>query len=252
MDKFVVRTPKSSPSSSPTKRGRMNLKQATIESLKGVVIIEELERAKIILERSDTTQELKVDTLQHLKRKRPAKEVLMKTQIGKTVHKLCKSKDVDVAAAAKEVYKLWKDHVLSKVNKPTIEVRCDAKTQSFRNTARQMLLDALKRSEGEQSSVGCDVPRIERIQEDGEHCEIKRAQEKLTRKDGKDEFDTTEVLAEYLERDVYQTTRRLVNNAYRRTIRKLVFTLRHQHDIRQAVRSSKVSVEEFVKQHLQR
>lgn len=48
----------------------------------GVVIIEELERAKIVLERSDTSQELKVDTLRHLKRKRPAKEVLMKTQIG--------------------------------------------------------------------------------------------------------------------------------------------------------------------------
>lgn len=159
---------------------------------------------------------------------------------------------MDVAAAAKEVYKLWKDHVLSKVNRPTLEVRCDNKTQSFRKTARQMLLDALKKSEDGESSGGCDVPKRERTQKDGEQYEIKRTQEKLKTKDDKDECDTIEVLAEYLERDVYQATRRLVNNAYRRTIRKLVFTLRHQHDMRLAVRSSKVSVEEFVKQHLQR
>lgn len=34
MDKFVVRTPRNSPNSSPTKRGNGTLKQATLESLK--------------------------------------------------------------------------------------------------------------------------------------------------------------------------------------------------------------------------
>lgn len=34
MDKFVVRKPKNSPNSSPTKRGNRTLKQATLESLR--------------------------------------------------------------------------------------------------------------------------------------------------------------------------------------------------------------------------
>ncbi|XP_045595469.1 transcription elongation factor A N-terminal and central domain-containing protein 2 [Procambarus clarkii] len=248
MDKFVIRKPRNSPSSSPKKKGSY-LKQATIESLKGVVVIEELERARVVLERSDTSSELKVDTLQHLKRKRPAKEVLIKTQLGKTVHKLCKSKDADVAEAAKEVYSLWKEHVLSKVNRPLIEVRCDAKTQSFRNTARRMLLDALKKSEGEEYSGAQKEPQREKTEKNEGKCTEKTV-ENNKKKMCEGTSDSIEVLAEYIERDVYQATRRLVSNAYRRTIRKLVFTLRHQCDVRQSVISSTLPVAELVKQHL--
>lgn len=46
------------------------------------MIIEDLERAKIVLERSDTKEELKIDTLKHLRKKKPAKEVLVKTGLG--------------------------------------------------------------------------------------------------------------------------------------------------------------------------
>ncbi|XP_042204301.1 transcription elongation factor A N-terminal and central domain-containing protein 2-like [Homarus americanus] len=246
MDKFVIRKPRSSPSS-PSKRGNC-LKQATLESLKGVVIIEELERAKVVLERSDTSIELKVDTLQHLKRKTPAKEILIKTHIGKTVHKLCKAKDADVAAAAKEVYGLWKDHVLSKVNRPLLEVKCDPKTQGFRDTARRMIFDALMKTESGDSSSEDQVTNKEEIQRDEEKSKTKKKQ-----KDVKDSSKVkVEALAEYIERDVYQATRRLVNKAYRRTIRTLVFTFKHQSDVRVAVKSSTLSVEELVKQHLKR
>lgn len=144
------------------------------------------------------------------------------------------------------MYILWKDHVLNKVNRPILEVKCDLKTQSFRNSARQMLLDALKRTDGAQDSGEGDIP--DKPENEKKKCRAKAADEKL--EEDKSEADSLNMLAEYMEREVYQRTRRLVNNAYRRTIRKLVFSLRHQSDLRLKVTSSKLSVEELVKQHL--
>ncbi|XP_047501165.1 transcription elongation factor A N-terminal and central domain-containing protein 2-like [Penaeus chinensis] len=256
MDKFVVRMPKSSPSSSPRKGGIRNYKQSTIESLKGVVIIEDLERAKIVLERSDTKEELKIDTLKHLRKKMPAKEILVKTGLGKTVYKLSKSKDEAIAAEAKKVYKLWKDHLHSKVGRPVIEVKCDLKTQNFRNSARQMILDGLKREDGAEGQSSDEAKEQEKRKEkkDTKHkSKRKKSEDEDEDKDAKDkkECDSIEVLAEYIEREVYQSTKRLINKPYKRTIRKLVFTLRHQKDVRLSVVSSSLSVKDFVKQNLQ-
>ena len=50
--------------------------------LQGVVIVEEFERAKVVLERDDTSSDLKVDTLQKIGLKNPSKEILLKTQLG--------------------------------------------------------------------------------------------------------------------------------------------------------------------------
>ncbi|XP_037798031.1 transcription elongation factor A N-terminal and central domain-containing protein 2-like [Penaeus monodon] len=255
MDKFVVRMQRNSPSSSPRKGGIKNYKQSTIESLKGVVIIEDLERAKIVLERSDTKEELKIDTLKHLRKKKPAKEVLVKTGLGKTVYKLSKSKDEAIAAEAKKVYRLWKDHLLSKVGKPVIEVKCDLKTQNFRNSARQMILDGLKREDGAEEGQSSDEAKEQekrKEKKDSKH-KSKRKKSEDEDKDAKDEkeSDSIEVLAEYIEREVYQSTKRLINKPYKRTIRKLVFTLRHQKDVRLSVVSSSLSVKDFVKQNLQ-
>lgn len=174
---------------------------------------------------------------------------------GKTVYKLSKSKDEAVAAEAKKVYKFWKDHLLSKVGKPIIEVKCDLKTQNFRNSARQMILDGLKREDGVEEGQSSDETKQE-----GKRKEEKDAKHKAKRKKSKDEdkdtkeeinCDSIDVLAEYIERQVYQSTNRLINKPYKRTIRKLVFTLRHQTDVRLSVVSSTLSVEDFVKQNLQ-
>ncbi|XP_064089588.1 transcription elongation factor A N-terminal and central domain-containing protein 2-like [Macrobrachium nipponense] len=234
MDKFVIRTPRNSPNASPVKKKESRMKQATIESLTGVVIIEVLERAKVVLERSDVTEELKLDTLESLKRKNPAKEILVKTGIGKTVHKLCKDKNEKIAAMAKEVYLKWKENVLSKVNRPLIEVQCDQKTQNFRRIARQMILGSLRTKH----SMG-----------DEEKSKEKKKKSKGESSTSKKDCDDT--LAEFIEREVYQTTNRKCNNSYRRTIRKLVFTLRHNHELRSSVLDSSVTVTDFVKDHLQ-
>lgn len=207
------------------------MKQATIESLSGVVVIEEFERAKIILERSDTSVELRLNTLKNLMLKNPAKEVLSKTSLGKTVHKLCKHENEDIAAEAKKVYKKWKANILSKINRPLIEVECDAKTQNFRRIARQMLLGSLRTKH---------EPGNEDLTEANESKIKKKSKEK----------DELGDLAEYIEREVYQTTNRKINNSYKRTIRKLVFSLRHTHELRISVLDSSIPVPELVKDHL--
>ncbi|KAK4320586.1 hypothetical protein Pmani_008590 [Petrolisthes manimaculis] len=180
MDKFVVRLPRNS-TNSPTKKGNRTLKQATLESLKGVVVVEELERARVVLERSDVGSELKVDTLENLLRKNPAKEVLIRTRLGKTIHWLCKCEDKDVAAAAKKVYEAWRSHILSKTNRPTIEVKCDLKTQGFRDTARRMILDALR--------IGGEGKSEEGTVEMKEIPEVKDRREKRKLEERKDLFE---------------------------------------------------------------
>ncbi|KAK7079463.1 Transcription elongation factor A N-terminal and central domain-containing protein 2 [Halocaridina rubra] len=237
MDKFIIRTPRSSPSTSPSKKRSGPMKQATIESLSGVVIIEDLERAKIILGRSDTSVELKVDTLQSLRQKNPAKEVLLKTGIGKTVHKLCKHENEQIAKEATGVYKKWKESVLSKVSRPLMEVECDQKTKDFRNLARQMLLGSLRTKYS-----------VEKDSKTGK-CESSDGKKK-SKTDSKTS-NSVEDLAEYIEREVYSVCNRKATNPYRRTIRKLVFGLRHQHELRMSVIDSSLSVQDLVKDHKQ-
>lgn len=350
LDGFIVRSPKVSPASSPTKK-EPGMRQATLESLKGVVVVEEMERAKVVLERTDVSTELKVDTLNHLLRKNPAKEVLVRTKLGKTVHKLCRDEDAEVAAAAQQVYTAWKTHILSKVNRPYIEVKCDLKTQKLRSSAKQMLLEALQREieagveknseevevlerketkenthkhrhKDGRNSTGKPTGRRPRddntvekpahetkqsIQEEegksedrnhtrseedkltkkyehkqnleeeknedrGDHKRLKRDShtEKYEQKhrkkkeegrsgdrgeqrEARDSPDTrrdsVDTIADHLEREVYQVYTRRVDNHYRRTIRSMIFALRHQKDVRKAVVSATLSVEDFVSQH---
>ncbi|KAK8393945.1 hypothetical protein O3P69_006942 [Scylla paramamosain] len=223
LDGFVVRSSKVSPSSSPIKE--LGMRQATLESLKGVVVVEEMERARVVLERNDVSTELKVDTLQHLLRKTPAKEVLIKTKLGKTVHKLCRAEEGEVAAAAQQVYTSWKNHILSKVNRPYIEVKCDLKTQKLRSSAKQ-----IKNHEEGRSG------------DRGEQREARGTQDT--------QQDSVDTIADHLEREVYQVYTRRVDNRYRRTIRSMIFALRHQRDVRKAVVLATLSVEDFVSQHM--
>ena len=47
--------------------------------------MEEFERAKVVLERDDTSVDLKISTLKSLQMKNPSKEVLIKTELGKII-----------------------------------------------------------------------------------------------------------------------------------------------------------------------
>ncbi|KAJ7377228.1 Transcription elongation factor A N-terminal and central domain-containing protein 2 [Desmophyllum pertusum] len=57
---------------------------------------------------------------------------------------------------------------------------------------------------------------------------------------------TTENLPELIERTVFHTFGRLINNTYKRKMRSLVFALKHRDTIREKVISGEITVKKFV------
>ena len=66
MDKFVVKNPRNLQEKLNKSSKKKPLRQSTLQSLAGVVVIEELEEYKIILESDQTPQEKKLTVLNKL------------------------------------------------------------------------------------------------------------------------------------------------------------------------------------------
>lgn len=126
--------------------------------------------------------------------------------LGHAVNKMRRHSDPEVAGLAKEVYTEWKTFIEKHLDRPSIEVRSDPKTESFRKNAQKLLSEAL-------------------------------------------ELKMDHLLVENIERETFHLCSRLINGPYRRTVRALVFTLKHRAEIREQVKSGALPVGTFVQTH---
>jgi len=221
MDKFVIRNPRNLQSNKSSESEIKHLKQTTLQSLAGVVVIEELEQAKKVLESEHENAERKLEVLSRLKSKKPSKEVLVKVGIGKTVKKLSKdfgeTEETDPNQArlrrlSYKVYKAWKTELERKVElqRNKVTVQSDKETERLRTKAVEFLLTSIERNKENKS----------------EHREI----------------------SEKIESEIFSQSKCLVNSQYRKLSRKIVFGLKNQ-ELCSKVVSSNLPIPELVKSY---
>lgn len=192
--------------------------------------------------------------------------------------------DPEVSSLAAEVYTVWRRFIEEHSNKPSIEVRCDKQTEGLRNNARRMLSEALEvEVRGLLLCVGIVNTPISLFLSLspflclalsasvslalclGVSCSVfgrthtHRTLISVGHSRTLDNiviflslyviYQTDSGLVENIEREVFHQSSRLVSGSYRRTIRKLVFALKHQPEVRGQVKESKIPVNQLVSTH---
>jgi len=222
MDKFVVRTSRNLQPKVKKPTNKKHLSQSTLQSLAGVVVIEDFVQAKISLEDKSVTSEKKIEILKQLLNKNPSKEVLIQVGIGRTVRKLRKElpdegesdeKQIKVAKLSEKVYRKWRHELERKVELKhnPIRVKCDQETERLRSAAVKFILATFEDSGSEPTS-------------------------------NKEEIQS---LSESLEVELFNCSNKLVNTKYRRLSRKVIFALKSEN-CRAELLLKEISVKDFV------
>ena len=133
MDKFLIRTPRSPQAVLREQKEEPRKVQSSLFSLKGVVVVEDLVKAKNLLRDEDVDPKRKVRVLRQLGEKKPSTELLETTGIGRTVRRLSKEGEGEVKKVATKVYITWKQAVEKRVelSHTKIEVACDKVRENF-------------------------------------------------------------------------------------------------------------------------
>lgn len=213
MDRFVVRTPRTETKAPLSNIQNKETKQSTLHSLAGVVVVEDIERSNCILKSEEETDQKKINVLKRLKNKLPAKEVIVKVGIGKTIRKLSKDStaNTEVRELALEVYENWKQHLERKVelshNKPVVQ--SDKETSRLRSASLKFLTSALQ----------------------GSNSQL---------------FPKHRKLAERLEKEILRCSRGLVNAPYRQLSRKVIFAIKHKEGLKESVLGGEIEIGQLV------
>lgn len=205
MEKFLVRTKRENPKDGANASSKSKqFKQRTLYSLQRVVVMEDILRYKAQLELPGQEMEIMLSALSALTEKQPSITVLRDTKIGKTVRKLTRHHDTQIADKAKLLTETWEKYIKGHTRRAVIDVRCDTKTEKLRSTGRKMVADALN-------------------------------------------MKIDNGLPENIEREVFYQHDRRSSVGYRRTMRKIVFTLKHNANVCSDLKNSVLQISAFVK-----
>ena len=195
-------------------------RQATLFSLGGVVNLTEVKVQKHKLEDSSVSAPEKLEILAQLGQKKPSTDALIETGIGKTVKKLAKRRDAaadaEVKGAAQKVYELWRREVEKREalkERGPLEVQCDLDTQHWRAKAKRLFRNVVQKDDGLDPAAA-------------------------------------EPILEAVERELFNFCEHLIQSRYRCSVRKIVFALKGNPDLRsQVFRDLSVSARQLVAEH---
>ena len=204
MDKYLVKTPREAPKTAITTPAVKPNRQSTLHSLPGVVVLEEIQEANEILQSEHVGEEKKIHLLTSLRGKRPAKEILLRVGIGRTVRELSKLESASsrLRELSRQVYKAWREHVEKTIERgnKTVRVQSDTETDRLRAAAAKFVGQSLYSEKQKQT------PKQKH-------------------------------LVESIEKEVFNRSKKLVNKIYRQLSRKIVFALKHKTELRESVTS---------------
>lgn len=181
------------------------MKQATLSSLKGVVVVEEFARQKAILELENISDDDILGVIDNLSKKKPCREVILSTGIGHCLEQLQKTCSKQVALEINKLFDFWEMN--KEKSQPTFEVRYDNFTRHLRRTSKKYFFKELGDTEADDK------------------------------------------LADILEKEIFHKCKRLTTKSYRRTVRKVIFVLRHNSEEKNALKKGEVSPVHLVKKY---